>query len=355
MTEIPLEETAACLNIRQASMQSPERIDAYVRENRRCSIYHLFAWKMIIETVFGNKVYYLVSENADGAVRGVLPMVHIDSFLFGNYFVSMPYFNYGGVCGDTPEIESGLVAEAVRIARSCNAGYVEFRHDSPKPFDFQCKTSKVSMRLDLPGEVEALWNGFHSKLRSQIRRPEKEGMTAEVGHLDLLEGFFDVFSRNMRDLGTPVYPKKFFKAILDAFPEQARIVTVFRNGVPLASGFLIGFRDRLEIPWASSLREHNQLSPNMLLYWQSLKFACEKGYKVFDFGRSTPGEGTYRFKEQWGARPTQLRWYYWLKRPEEMPQLNPKNPKYQLAIRAWKSLPLSLTRLIGPSLVKNLP
>ena len=125
--------------------------------------------------------------------------------------------------------------------------------------------------------------------------------------------------------------------------------------MPVASGFLIGFKKRLEIPWASSLKEYNKLSPNMLLYWSVLKFAIENGYKQFDFGRSSIESGTYRFKEQWGAKPIQLYWYYWLSNGGKLPELNPHNPKYQTAINIWKRLPLSVTKIIGPRIVKNLP
>jgi FemAB-related protein (PEP-CTERM system-associated) len=160
----------------------------------------------------------------------------------------------------------------------------------------------------------------------------------------------------MRDLGTPVYALSFFKNILATFPETTWICTIFsKDGLPIASGFLVGFKDNIEIPWASSLRKYNSLGPNMLLYWSVLKLACKRGYRVFDFGRSTPEEGTYRFKVQWGAKPVPLYWHYWLKNGGSLPEFNPKNPKYQLAIQIWKRLPVPLTRILGPAIVKNLP
>jgi hypothetical protein len=125
--------------------------------------------------------------------------------------------------------------------------------------------------------------------------------------------------------------------------------------MPVASGFLIGFKETLEIPWASSLREYNAQSPNMLLYWTALRFACERGFKTFDFGRSTPGGGTYRFKEQWGAKPVPLYWYYWMRNGGALPELNPNNPKYRSAIALWKHLPVGLTKVLGPFIVRNLP
>lgn len=196
---------------------------------------------------------------------------------------------------------------------------------------------------------------FPAKLRSQVRRGEKEGMTIHVGGLDMLNDFYQVFSQNMRDLGTPVYRKQFFAAILSAFPKDATIAVVRYEGNPVATGFLYGFRHTLEIPWASSDRRYARCAPNMFLYGAVLKYACEQGYRCFDFGRSSKESGTYRFKEQWGAKPVQLHWYYWLRGGGPLPELNPQNPKYALAIRLWQQLPVSVTTMVGPMIAKYLP
>ena len=332
------------------------RWDRYVLDSGASCCYHLAGWKTVIERTFGHSCHYLVAGTDTGVVDGILPLVHIKSFLFGNYMVSLPYFNYGGICADTPATAELLLSEGIRIAREVGAEHLELRHTCLVGDDLPVKTAKVSMRLRLPGDPAQLWSCFSAKLKSQIRRPEKEGMVARVGGLEELEGFYAVFSENMRDLGTPVYPKSFFQNILAEFPEATRICTVrSRNGEAVASGFLVGFKDTLEIPWASSLRSANRFSPNMLLYWGALKYGCEQGYGVFDFGRSTPGAGTFRFKEQWGAQPMQLYWQYWLRDGGLVPELNPGNPKYQAAIAVWKRLPVRLTQVIGPRIVKNLP
>jgi FemAB-related protein (PEP-CTERM system-associated) len=180
-------------------------------------------------------------------------------------------------------------------------------------------------------------------------------MTTRIGRFEELDGFHHVFSVKMRELGTPVLPQGFFREILVQFPDESWICSVYLDRTPVASGFLVGFKDRLEIPWASSLPEYNRFSPNMLLYWSCLEFACRRGYRVCDFGRSTAGESTYRFKEQWGAKPVQLHWSYWLRQEGEMPDISPRNPKYKLAIELWKRLPLTITRILGPPIVKNIP
>jgi serine/alanine adding enzyme len=344
------------MGVRLYREEDGERWDAYVMDSKTSSSYHLIAWKNVIERSFGKKAFYILSEGENGSINGILPIVHMKSLVFGNFMVSLPYFNYGGICADHQEIGDQLLKEAINIARKQNVDHIELRHTHPIDNGLPVKTTKVCMELKLPQKAEELWNGFSSKLRSQIRRPTKAGMYAKIGREEELDSFYLVFSMNMRDLGTPVYSKEFFKNILREFPKTTWVCTVYtQEEQPVASGFLIGFKERLEIPWASSLRDFNHLSPNMLLYWFSLQFACENRYQVFDFGRSTQGEGTWKFKEQWGAKPIQLYWQYWLKKGKTMPELNPKNPKYQASIRIWKRLPVTLTKIIGPSIVKNLP
>ena len=344
------------MGVRLYQEEERKRWDAYVMDSETSSSYHLIAWKNVVERSFRKKTIYLLSEDGRGMINGILPIVHMKSLLFGNYMVSLPYFNYGGICADRQEIRDQLLREAVAIAEKQKVDHIELRHTYPIANDLPVKTTKVSMELELPQKAEELWKGFSSKLRSQIKRPTKAGMVARIGREEELDSFYSVFSINMRDLGTPVYCKEFFKNILKEFPKTTWVCTVYtKEGQPVASSFLVGFKNRLEIPWASSLRNFKPFSPNMLLYWFSLQFACENRYQIFDFGRSTQDEGTFKFKEQWGAKPVQLYWHYWLRNGGLLPELNPKNPKYQALIRIWKRLPISLTRMIGPSIVKNLP
>lgn len=331
------------------------RWEEYVKSAPTATLYHQIDWKEIVEKSFGRKTYYWYAEDQLGTIRGVFPTVHLKSLLFGNFLVSLPYFNYGGICAEDASVTAALLGEASQWAGKTGVSHIELRQEAPLKVGLPYKTAKVSMRLPLPARSEALFNAFDAKLRNQIRRPAKEGMFSRLGKIDELDSFYAVFSATMRDLGTPVYPKAFFRNILGRFPDNSWICTVYQGVLPVASGFLIGFRETLEIPWAASLKTYNRFSPNMLLYWAALGFACEKGYRIFDFGRSTPGEGTYRFKEQWGAKAVPLYWHYWMKEEGALPEINPKNPKYAAAIHLWKRLPIGLTRLIGPSIVRNIP
>jgi len=217
------------------------------------------------------------------------------------------------------------------------------------------RTEKVVMVLPLPVDPDSLLASFGSKLRSQIRRAQRETPATRFGGEELLDDFYSVFSRNMRDLGTPVYSKKFFRNILHCFPGDSQLVVARLSHKPVAAAFLLGHRDTLEIPWASTLRDVNHLSINTFLYWEILKSAIESEYRYFDFGRSSRDSGTYRFKQQWGAVPRQLYWHYWLSSGEKLPAINPGNPKYALMIKAWQHLPLALSKLLGPPIVRNIP
>ncbi len=335
--------------------QSYSEWDDYIINSSRSCLYHLSCWKDVIEKSFKHNTYYLMASDANKKIKGVLPLVRLKSILFGDYMVSLPFFNYGGPCGDDLETENELLNAAIDIGKAEGVSHIEFRDIQKRENNIPCKTEKVSMILELPDTPDKLWESFDSKLRSQIKKPMKEGMAVETGGIEQLNNFYEVFSKNMRDLGTPVYGKNFFENIFKSYPEQTKICTIKLKDTAVASGFLLGFQKRLEIPWASSLKEYNRFSPNMLLYWSVLKFAIENGYKQFDFGRSSADSGTYKFKEQWGAKPMQLYWHYWLSNGGKLPELNPHNPKYKTAIGIWKRLPVSLTKIIGPRIVKNLP
>jgi len=341
--------------VRRLTQQDDARWDAYIDKHPHAHQYHRSAWKRIIERAFNHETHYLLSECGGGRINGVLPLARLRSRMFGDFLVSIPYVNYGGCCADNEDVEQQLIREGVRVARDLGVEHLEVRTETPRDMGLQVRSAKASMRLPLRGSAERLWEQFPAKLRSQIKRAQKESMDVRVGREEELESFYRVFSVNMRDLGTPVYGMEFFATVLRELPDSSWVVTVNLGRETVAASILLGFRDRIEIPWASSLRQYNKLSPNMLLYWHSLKFAADTGFEVFDFGRSTPDSGPYRFKAQWGATPVPLHWHYWVRGNSSLPELNPNNPKYRLAIKVWQHLPVSLTRLIGPTIVKNLP
>lgn len=327
---------------------------AYVNGHPAATHYHDARWPVLMHEVFGHAHHALVARDARQALCGVLPLVRQRSRLFGDFLTSLPFVNYGGALADSTVIEEQLMDAAGDLAAKLGCRHVEFR-DVAARAGRPVRAAKVSMRLPLPGAVEDLWRDIGTKLRAQVKRPEREGATTRIGGAELVDDFYAVFSRNMRDLGTPVYPRRWFSAICAHFADEAAIVVVDLGGKPVAAGFLLQHRTQVEIPWASTIREFNRYGVNMQLYWRCLSWAIERGATVFDFGRSSIDAGTHRFKAQWGAKELPLHWHYWLPEGQALPELNPQNRKFALAIAAWQRLPISVSRLIGPQIVKYLP
>jgi len=343
------------INVSRANDADAADWDAFVSSAADAETYHQFAWKHVLERVFGHECHYLLAREEPGSVCGVLPLAHLNSRVFGNFLVSIPCFNYCGILAESDSVVEALLKAASQLADKSGASHVELRHRSHVKLDLPYRDDKVSMQLPLPGLAEELWGAFPSKLRAQIRRPTKEGAVCERGGIELLEEFYQVFSRNMRDLGTPVFPRQMFSEIYEHFPEQTDFYVVRLDRKPVAAAYTVGYRDTLEIPSASALREHSRSAPNMLLYWTILESAIEKGFKVFDFGRASMGSGPYRFKKQWGAEEQSLAWHYILGEGDELPRINPENPKYRFAINVWRRLPVPVANVLGPRVVKHLP
>ncbi|BDV43048.1 hypothetical protein GURASL_19710 [Geotalea uraniireducens] len=329
--------------------------DDFVASRPEATNYHRYGWRTVIERAFGHRTYYLMATDERDQVCGVLPLTHMKSALFGSFLVSLPFFNYGGMLCATDDAARGLLERSRQLLDEVGAEYAELRHLHPTGKALPSKEHKVTMLLALQDDAESQWKALDAKVRNQVRKAEKSGLTTVVGHCELLDGFYEVFCRNMRDLGTPVYSKELFRQVLEVFPETTRIISVILDGRTVAAGLLTWYRDTLEVPWASSIRDVRELCPNNLLYWEAIRFAIGNGSRHFDFGRSTPGEGTYRFKKQWGAEPHQLHWDYLLNPGAALPELNPANPKYRLAISLWQRLPVAVTKLLGPPIVRNIP
>lgn len=345
----------------------------------------MFGWGDIIHRTYGHSTYYLMAyqgdddanrrglegaEHASGTILGVLALVHLNHIIFGNRLISLPYLDGGGILASCRAAEEGLVFEAIRLGREVGACSIELRHEQPfacwhhidalcpesagKPLRTATRSGKVRMLMGLPASSEMLMQSFHSKLRNQIKKPLKEGLTSKVGGIELLEDFYRVFLANMRDLGSPVHSLELMRQVLRVFSEESRIFVVYLDIKPVASSLVVGFNKVLRNPWASSLKKYASLSPNMFLYFRMLEYACDRTYHIFDFGRSSPEDGTYRFKKQWGSAPTPLHWHYISLDGKPLAPESSEKARFEKAIRYWKMLPLPVTRIIGPSVRKHI-
>ena len=328
-----------------------EHWDAFVNTRADAAGYHAWNWRRVFTNAFGHEPVYLIARHGQ-QVAGVLPLVQIKSLLFGNSLTSLPFLNYGGVIADTAGTAEKLIAAASEQAQARRCKHVELRHVARQFPHLPCKTHKVAMHLPL---TVSIWDDLDRKVRNQIRKAEKSGLVVERGGEELLGDFYTVFARNMRDLGTPVYSRRLFEEVLRTFPDRAQLHIVRLKDQPIAAGLTYRTQSMVQLPWASSIREFNSLCANVLLYWDAIQFAQSSGAGVFDMGRSTPNEGTFKFKAQWGAVPVPLHWEYQLSSAGSLPNVSPANPKFQLAIALWQKLPLGVATRVGPLIVRAIP
>jgi FemAB-related protein (PEP-CTERM system-associated) len=333
---------------------SRDEWDDYVERHPAGSVDHLWAWRDVIARVFGHRSVYLTAKRGTRAV-GVLPLVLFRSAIFGRAVVSMPFLNDGGVLADDQTARGALLAQAVTVARAFGAQHVELRHRARQCADLPFRQHKLGLTLRLPATSDALWARLDRRVRNQVRKAQKEGLSILVGGADLVGAFYRVFSRNMRDLGTPVYSPRLFQDVLRTFPDRARVFLVRDGRVPVAAGISLRGPHGTLVPWASSLREYRSRCPNMLLYWAMLEQAVADGSGVFDFGRSSPGSGTHQFKLQWGAEAEPLHWEYVVLGKGGVPDQTPSSPRFRPAIELWKRCPLWLTNAVGPHIVRAIP
>ncbi|MFC1640303.1 FemAB family XrtA/PEP-CTERM system-associated protein [Gemmatimonadota bacterium] len=328
--------------------------NAFVRSQDGWTHFHLFEWKQVIEKVFGHECIYLTQLNADQGIEGVLPLVRVKSRLFGHFLVSMPFVNYGGPLGSTGAVQ-GLTKHAAELAGENGADLLELRCRGDLGLELPVSNRKITVLLDLPpNDPDLLWKSLKAKVRSQVRRPQKEGVEVRFGR-DQIDPFYDVFCRHMRDLGTPTLPLSLFETIAEKFTNDVWCACAYLNGAPIAAG--LGFRwdNEFEMTWASALQAFNRIAPNMLLYWSFLERAINEGVTLFNFGRCTPGGGTHRFKLQWGSREEPLWWYQVQKNEVTTGTPSPDDAKYAWGPRIWKRLPLPVANCVGPRVVRYIP
>jgi FemAB-related protein (PEP-CTERM system-associated) len=346
-------------SIRLASENDQEKWDSYVSQNPDAGPYHWFGWKTAVEKGYGHKGYYLMAEGKDGICLGVLPLICMKYPWGRKSLVSLPYCDYAGPLGDL-EVKKSLAKEALSLSEKLRGQGLELRFPEEQGWlendsksnsnDF---SSKVRMLLTLPSGSSELWSGFKPKLRSQVKRPQKEGLKAEIGGREFLDDFYTVFNLNMHRLGSPVHDRRWFENLLQGYGEKAKVGVVrLKNGTPVAGGIILTSGRRACVPWASSLSEYNSIAPNMLLYHQFLAWSADNGFNQFDFGRSTPGEGTYRFKEQWGSSPQPLHWYKQGLNGVPKGEISSKTGARDKVASIWSKLPLPIANYLGPKLRK---
>ena len=346
------------LTIFLAQDSDQKKWDQYANAHPESSPYHLFAWKRAVEEAYGHKAMYWYAEENEQIV-GVFPLIHFRIPLLLSELNSLPFCDVGNMLCNDEEVGQALFKEASRLLEEKSIKRMHLRGTLLSPIRQENKLiaekhDKVRMLMELPENSDLLMQSFKSKLRSQIRKAEKNGLEFTWGSTADLDEYYDVFSENMRDLGSPVHSKKWFRSLLTHFGEDVRMGLVKYGQKTVGGCLLLTAGHKIAIPWASTLRKYNKLAPNMLLYWNVLKYSADAGFSIFDFGRSSLGEGTFKFKKQWGAAPYPLNWYTYDKansNSSSAEKSTGKTRKEQLAA-AWMKLPKPVANFMGPKIRK---
>ncbi|MBZ4646270.1 MAG: FemAB superfamily protein [Clostridia bacterium] len=341
------------MEIRKLKDNEEQIWDEYVLKSKSSTFYHLIGWKNVVEKTYGHEPFYLIAEEK-GEIMGILPLFLLKSRNFGRKLVSVPFAPYGGVCAENSEIENALIENVKTLAKGKNTDYLELRSLDDKRENVETNDAYWTLILKLERDPELLWNRFDRKLRNAVRKGMKSNLSVEIGK-DSCTDFYTIYSKNMRDLGAPVHSNTFFRNLLLEFPEQTNIATVSYEEKIIASIFLLYFKDTIISGWAASDRSFLNFNPNNILYWNTIKTACEEGYTYFDFGRSIMDSGTYHFKKSWGVEPKQMHYQYCLYNINKIPDTTQANRKRKMFARVYKQLPLTITNIIGPKLRRNFP
>jgi FemAB-related protein (PEP-CTERM system-associated) len=312
-------------------------------------------WLGVFHRSFRHRSFLVESRNDEGELTGHLPLCLVKSRLFGRFLVSLPYLNTAGVSTPDSLVATQLIERCADLADELDVQHLELRHNNEikSPIFNDRLDDKVQMRLRLPAEACELWDRLKPKVRNQVRKGAKHDLRIEWGRENLVADFYAVFSRNMRDLGTPVYSRLLFENIIDQFPDAEFAVT-YLGPKPIAAAYLNHTGDITSVPSASSLRDYKSTNANMWMYWELITRAIQRGALEFDFGRSTLNSGPHRFKKQWGAVPYATVWQIY-RRKGNVQSARPTNPKYNLMIKTWRRLPLWLANGLGPHIVRGIP
>ncbi|OWQ93074.1 peptidoglycan bridge formation protein FemAB [Roseateles aquatilis] len=328
------------------------RWDAFVQGNASATFFHLSAWQRIIRQQFGHEGYFLYAER-DGRIEGVLPLAENKSRLFGHALIGLPFAVYGGVAADNEEAARALEDAAQAQARKLGVEHLELRNVRRRHEDWPHQDLYVTFRKEILPEEEANMLAIPRKQRAMVRKGIKNNLRAE---LDRDVGrFFALYADNVHRHGTPAMPRRYFQALLDEFGDAAEVLIVSsEQGEPLSGVLSFYFRDEVLPYYAGDAVAARDLAANDFKYWELMRRACARGLKVFDYGRSKQGTGSFSFKKNWGFEPTPLNYEYCLYKREAVPQNNPSNAKYQLMIKAWRRLPISVANWLGPHIVRSL-
>lgn len=339
------------VTIHEMQSEDSGRWDQFVMSHPDATFFHRSGWKTVIEKAFGHKTWFLYAEQ-NGELQGILPLAEVKSLLFGHSLSALPFCVYGGVVAKNDLTREQLELAAQKLAEQLKVDYLEFRNVQSVHADWPRKDLYVTFRKEIDPDVERNMLAIPRKQRAMVRKGIKYGLVSEIDQS--IDRFFHAYSNSVHRLGTPVFAKKYFRLLKDIFAEDCELLTIVKDGKTISSVMSFYFRNEVLPYYGGGTEEARQFAANDFMYWELMRSSCEKGLKVFDFGRSKQNSGSYSFKVNWGFEPQPLHYEYRLIHSSTIPDHNPSNPKYQFFIKAWQKIPLTIANLIGPHIVKNL-
>ena len=346
------------LKVGQVNLQDAEqaaRWNQYVEAHPDGTVFHDARWQRVVEESFRHRPRHLAAEEkGTGRLAGILPLFLVRSRIFGRMLVSTPQAAYGGVLSDSAEVSEQLLCEARRLAVENRVQFLELRNSHEVPdASLVTKDLYVTFRQELSEDPEKTYQTIPRKTRAEIREGIRHGLEFAVDRIGTDE-FFSVYSRSVHELGTPVFPRQLFANGQREFGQNCKIFSVHWNGTLVAAVWTLFYRNEVIPYYGGSIKKYNRLAVNNFMYWMLIKYGCENGYRIFDFGRSKKGTGSYSFKKRWGMTMTDLPYQYALEKQQSMPDTSPLNPKFSLGIRLWRRLPLSVANSLGPLISRHL-
>lgn len=342
----------SALSIHRLSEEQYPRWDAFVMECPEASFFHRAGWRTVIQQAFGHNTYFLYAEQA-GEIRGVLPLGHIRSFLFGNALISNPFCVYGGVAANDEQARQALIQAACELAEELGVDHLELRHRVRQCPDWPAKEGLYdTFRRPLDPDPEVNLKAIPRKQRAMVRKGIQAGLQGQLD--DNVVRLYAAYSESVRNLGTPVFPRRYFEVLQQVFGKDCEVLTVTQGDTLVASVMNFLFRDEVLPYYGGGTAAARDLKGNDFMYWEVMRRACLAGYRWFDYGRSKRGTGSHAFKRNWGFDAEPLHYEFYLVKAREIPDINPLNPKYRIFINLWKRLPLPISQTLGPWLSRDL-
>ena len=338
--------------VQQLSDADISRWDDYVNQSDSATFFHRAGWQNVLRRAFGHKTYFLYTEK-EGAIEGIFPLAYIKSRLFGRSLSSTPFCVYGGIVADNPQAEEALRQAACELAEKLKVDALEVRNLNPTSTDWPAKGMYSTFRKEMDPDHEVNMKAIPAKQRAMVRKGIKAGLVSEPDKDG--ERMYRVYSESLRNLGTPVFSAKYFRILMEEFGNDCRVLMITHEGRDIAGVMSFYFKDQV-LPYygGSYAIARSVKGVNDFMYWELMRRSVDEGLKIFDFGRSKNDTGAYKFKKNWGFEPEPLYYEYYLVKSDQVPEVNPMNPKYQLFIKAWKKLPVSISNRVGPMLAKSL-